>query len=198
MLIHAISTGKESVDSFVQKASAIYDIVDFIHIRERNWSVAQYREAIQDLQKIDKHLQKIVINDRVDVAYIHNVRNVHLPSHSVQPEEMNRYFPTLSYGVSVHSIDEAIEKERKGATYLMFGHIFPTNSKPGLTPRGLEKLKNVVKAVSIPVIAIGGITPEKIFEIRRCGAKGVAILSGIFSHSNPEKAALQYHEFTKY
>lgn len=84
-------------------------------------------------------------------------------------------------GTSVHSVEEAIEAQNLGATYISAGHIFATDCKKGVPPRGLEFLKEVCQAVNIPVYAIGGIklSDEQIKLITDCGAAGGCIMSGM-------------------
>ena len=84
-------------------------------------------------------------------------------------------------GTSVHSVEEAIEAQNLGATYISAGHIFATDCKKGVPPRGLEFLKEVWQAVNIPVYAIGGIklSDEQIKLITDCGAAGGCIMSGM-------------------
>ena len=84
-------------------------------------------------------------------------------------------------GASVHSVDEAQRAQVLGATYLTAGHIFTTDCKKGLPPRGLQFLQEVCQSVSIPVYAIGGITldPQKIETVLSCGASRVCIMSGM-------------------
>jgi thiamine-phosphate pyrophosphorylase len=82
-------------------------------------------------------------------------------------------------GVSVHSISEALEAELLGATYLIAGNIYETDCKKGLPGKGLEYLRDVCAAVSIPVYAIGGITKERLLEIKQAGAAGGCMMSGM-------------------
>ena len=84
-------------------------------------------------------------------------------------------------GTSVHSVEEAIEAQNLGATYISAGHIFATDCKKGVPPRGLEFLKEVCQAVNIPAYAIGGIklSDEQIKLITDCGAAGGCIMSGM-------------------
>ncbi len=89
-------------------------------------------------------------------------------------------------GVSVHSADEAKKAEDSGAAYAVYGHIFETGSKPGLQPRGLKSLKDVVRAVDIPVFAIGGINAGNIASVRDAGAAGACIMSGFMRCENVE------------
>lgn len=83
-------------------------------------------------------------------------------------------------GVSVHSVDEAIFAEQNGASYLIAGHIFATDCKKGVPPRGLEFLQSVCQSVAIPVYAIGGITPDRLTAVEACGASGVCVMSALW------------------
>lgn len=80
-------------------------------------------------------------------------------------------------GTSVHSLEEALEAERLGASYVTAGHIFPTECKPGLEPRGLEFLQKICEGVKIPVYAIGGIHPDNLEKIAQTGAAGACMMS---------------------
>lgn len=83
---------------------------------------------------------------------------------------MLRHFSTV--GASVHSPEEAREAQALGADYVTAGHVFATDCKRGLEPRGLEFLRETVNAVSIPVFAIGGISAENVKAVRKAGAAG--------------------------
>ena len=86
-------------------------------------------------------------------------------------------------GTSIHSIEEALEAEKLGATYLTAGHIYATDCKKGIPPRGLEFLRKVCQNVSLPVYAIGGIKFDEaqFAELSACGAKGGCIMSGMMT-----------------
>lgn len=88
-------------------------------------------------------------------------------------------------GVSVHSVDEAVEAEKMGVDYVIAGHIFETDCKKGLAPRGLDFLKQVCNAVKIPVYAIGGINADNINLVAKAGADGACIMSGFMTCENP-------------
>ena len=103
------------------------------------------------------------------------LRHIHL-------SEMN-YLRVV--GVSVHSVEEAVEAEKMGVYYVTTGHIFETSCKPDLAPRGLEFLKQVCESVKIPVYAIGGIDPQNIAQIVQAGADGACIMSGFMTCENP-------------
>lgn len=192
--LHAISPGNETVTSFIDKALQVYDVVDFIHLRERHWTVSEYARVIEAIQAHDETLAKLIVNDRVDIATSHAIKRVHLPWHSHDPKIIQTHFPHLQYGCSVHDVKTAKLKEEAQADYVMYGHIFPTKSKTGLQARGIANLQEIVQALSIPVIAIGGITPDNIDTVMKAGANGAAVMSGIFVAENCREQALAYKE----
>ena len=88
-------------------------------------------------------------------------------------------------GVSIHSVSEAIEAVNLGATYITAGHIFATDCKKDIPPRGLSFLSSVCSSVNIPVFAIGGISPENAQKAINAGADGICIMSGLMNCKNP-------------
>lgn len=192
--IHVISTGKQTIEQFSQIASRIHEYVDFIHVREKERSAKEIAEIIHLLIEKGVPLRKIVVNDRVDVAAVMSVKGVQLAYHSLQVSEVKKAFPGLQIGKSVHSLEEAIEAQQQGADYVLFGHIFATASKPDLYPRGITQLKQLVEQVDIPVVAIGGITPNNTAEVIRAGASGIAVMSGILQAEDPLAVVKTYRE----
>ncbi|MEG0250945.1 MAG: thiamine phosphate synthase [Peptostreptococcus sp.] len=107
-------------------------------------------------------------------------KNLEYRKKSYDKKSLDKFFECYKeIGVSVHSIDEAKRAESLGASYLTFGHIFETDCKKGLEPRGLKLLKELCSSVAIPIYAIGGITPQNAYLAVENGAKGVCIMSGI-------------------
>lgn len=191
--LHIISTGKQSKKEFIEKVIQVHSSVDYIHLRERSWNASDYIEVIGKLVGAGIRKDKIIVNDRIDIAVTERIGGVQLASHSIEIQKVKQYFPDLYTGCSVHSVIEAKEKERLGADFLIFGHIFETNSKVGLPPRGLKQLKDLTSSVTIPVIAIGGIKPSNVQSILDMGASGIAVLSGILLDDSPN-AVLKYTE----
>jgi len=157
MEFHLVSNGRMDLDEFSKIAGRVAPYVDFIHIREKDRSAQDITRAIKKLKEESISSENIIVNDRVDIACVEGVRGVQLAYHSIGSKEVRKHFSQLRIGKSVHSVWEAQEAETDGADYVLFGHIFPSNSKPGLMSKGIEALKDVVDAISIPVIAIGGI-----------------------------------------
>lgn len=190
--LHVISTGKQSKETLIEIIDWIHPSIDFIHLREKSWSARKLAAVVQQLVATGVPANKIIINDRVDVAHMMNCGGVQLAHHSMNVSEVKKSFPHLRVGCSVHSVKEAINKQKQKADYLLYGHIFSTLSKRGLAPRGIGNLQKIVKATHIPVIAIGGITPERTPSVIQAGASGVAVLSGILLADDPLEAVKRY------
>ncbi len=109
-----------------------------------------------------------------------NCKKIHLPLH-VLKSNPNIYKDFDEVGVSIHSVSEAIEAINLGATYITAGHIFATDCKKDLPPRGLSFLSEVCSSVNIPVYAIGGISPANAEKAINAGAEGVCIMSGLMT-----------------
>lgn len=119
---------------------------------------------------------------------------VQLASHSLSCTAVKTHFPHLKVGCSVHSLTESKEKEEAGADYLIYGHIFKTKSKIGKSPKGLNKLKEVINQTELPIIAIGGIKPNNVKEVFDVGADGIAVLSGILLAKNVKNQSYEYYK----
>jgi thiazole tautomerase (transcriptional regulator TenI) len=186
--IHVISDGKQTVGELTKRIVMIHEEIDYIHIREKTKSVSEIMKIVSLLLNNGVPKSKLVINDRLDVALLHEIPNIHLPGHSFPIEKVRRMNPNLRIGRSVHSLQEAIESENAGADYLLFGHVFPTNSKPNLTPRGVQQVTEICQSVRIPVIAIGGIIPNTIPKLAGVNLSGIAVMSYVIASNNPQNA----------
>ena len=113
----------------------------------------------------------------------HDAIHLPLPVLRTLCVEERKAFKVL--GASCHSIEDAKEAERLGCTYITAGHIFETDCKKGLKGRGLDFLGEVCESVSIPVYAIGGIDAQNFEEIKKTGAYGACIMSGLMKSENP-------------
>ncbi|WP_082684090.1 thiazole tautomerase TenI [Lentibacillus amyloliquefaciens] len=192
--LHVISTGQQSPEELTAITEQIVHQADVIHLREKSWSDKKMIQTIQLLHSKGVPMDKLVVNHRVAIAHDMNTKGVQLTHASIDQETVRRTYPNLNIGCSVHSVQEAIYAWRHGADYLVFGHVFRTRSKPGLPPKGLTELRKVVQHVNIPVLAIGGITPENTPDVMQAGASGIAVLSGILMAKNPLEKAAAYNE----
>jgi thiazole tautomerase (transcriptional regulator TenI) len=193
--LHVITSGKQSLDEVLRVAEAAFlGGMDYLHIREKQRTARECMEWVEALAQVMPR-EQILVNDRVDVAAAAGCRGAHLAYHSLTPAEARRVLrPGQQIGRSVHSLDEARQAAAEGADYLLYGHVFPSASKPGLAPRGTVELREITAQVRIPVIGIGGVTPENAGQVLAAGCAGVAVLSGITAASDPAAAARTYRE----
>ena len=194
MKLIAVTDNSHSVTELALKIIQIKDVVDYVHIREKSKTPKQILFLLDLLEEGGMEKEKMVLNDRLDVALLRGIPNIHLPSHGLPVKEVKRQFPLIQVGCSIHSLEEAIQAERDGADYVLYGHCFETNSKRGLTPNGMEPIVEMKKELGIPVYAIGGITPERVSVLQQVKADGIAIMSGVFSANNPKEMALTFLE----
>jgi thiamine-phosphate pyrophosphorylase len=138
----------------------------------------------------------LVVNDRVDVALAVGADAVQRTGVSLPVDDIRRVAgPRLRIGASVHSLEEAVEAELKGADWVTFGPVYETPSKrPYGPPQGLARLAAVAGRLRIPVVAVGGITPERVHEVRKAGARGVAVISAILAAAAPAEATRRFLE----
>ncbi len=132
----------------------------------------------------------LIVNDRVDVALAIDADGVHVGQDDM-PAALARKLigPDKILGVSAETVEQALLAQRDGADYLGVGDVYGTPTKPDAGPPiGLEGLRRIVEAVDIPVVGIGGITPDNAAAVIEQGAVGVAVISAVFAAPDPEEA----------
>ena len=163
-----------------------------VQLREKDLGAAELLALAQPLRELTRRVRaRLFVNDRVDVALAVEADGVQR-GHTSLPVRLMKTVAgaRLLIGASVHSLEEARVAELEGADFLVFGPVYDTPSKrPYGPPQGVEALRRVVGSVSIPVFAIGGITPERVGEVRKRGAHGVAVISAILAAERPAEAA---------
>lgn len=171
-MIRCYVTDRRQGDVLKSAQAAVNDGIDFIQIREKDLPGRALFDLTCRIRDIAKGTAtKVLVNDRLDVAMAAGVDGLHLPADGLPIAKAKPLIQLL--GCSTHSRQEAIEAERAGADYVVFGPVFET---PGKTAVGLEALKDVVSAVAIPVIAIGGVTRENTSAVLQTGAAGIAAI----------------------
>ena len=159
-----------------------------IILREKDLSEKEYRELAEKVLKICRKYETLcILHSFANVAKELNCTALHLPFpvlRSLVAEEKNSF---SILGASCHSVEEALEAEKLGCTYITAGHVFETDCKKGLPGRGLDFLKNVCENVSIPVYGIGGIAPDNMEEIRKAKAAGACVMSSIMNCEDVQK-----------
>jgi len=187
----AATDSREAHETLLSKIAAAADAgVDWIQIREKDLSgrdcSSLTREALQRATKSSARKTaptRILVNDRLDVAISESAGGVHLGEKSLPLAEAKRLVENRGeqkdflIGISCHSLEAVTAAASGGADYLFFGPIFATPSKAAFgAPQGLERLAEVCRAVTVPVMAIGGITLRNAADCLAAGASGIAAI----------------------
>ena len=165
-----------------------------VQYRAKNVRPDDRRRMAQDLRELcNRFNAKLIINDLPELARDVDADGVHLGQDDMAAVQARQILGGGKIiGISTHSVEEALKAEAQGADYIAIGSIFPTGTKDDTTLVGLEMLRNVRKAVMVPLVAIGGITPEGAYDALDAGADSIAVISGIMADSDPARAAKEY------
>ena len=177
--------------------------VTMIQLREKSLDEGKFLEEAKELQALcrERHVP-FIVNDNVDIAKAMDADGVHVGQDDMAALDARaKLGPDKLIGVSAHTVEEALLAEKQGADYLGVGAVFPTSSKSDVGEMSYETLKAICKAVSIPVVAIGGICLDNIGRLAGSHAAGAAIVSGIFGVPNiretTEKLVKAMEEITR-
>ncbi len=165
-----------------------------IQLRDKERTVRELLPVAQDLRQLTReHDALLFINDRLDLALAVEADGVHLGPDDIPVSAVRPVVPAgLFIGFSADDPDAARRAVREGADYLGCGTVWPTSSKKDAgTAIGLDGLRQVVEAVPVPVVAIGGVSVENASLLAQTGAAGAAVLSAVMSARNPAKVVRQ-------
>lgn len=164
-------------------------------LREKDLPEAQYLELALTCNEIcGKYDVPLIAHRFIDAARKLGIKRIHLPGDEFLAHRGKlREFAQI--GVSVHSVDEAVFTASHGASYLIAGHIFSTDCKQGVPPRGLPFLAQVCAAVEIPVFAIGGISQRNAGSVIQNGAAGFCVMSPLMNCDQPGCKIAAYRKF---
>lgn len=183
-------TGGRPLDTVVKEVMA--GGVRAVQLREKDLPVRDVLRWAETLRSLTAGFgARLLINDRVDVCMAVGADGVHLRADSLPIPAVRKILgPERLIGQSVHSASEAIEAQRAGADFVVLGPIYDTPSKRAMgTPLGLSNIRSAAVRVAIPIFAIGGIRSDRIQEVIRSGACGVAVISALLQAPNPREAA---------
>ena len=163
----------------------------FVQLREKELDEAHFLEEAKELQKLcHSYHVPFVINDNVEIALAMNADGVHVGQSDMAAGEVRKKLGNDKIiGVSAQTVEQALFAERAGADYLGVGAVFPTGTKTDAHEVSYETLKEICSAVSIPVVAIGGITRENVHQLSRSGICGAAVVSAIYAKPDIKAAA---------
>ena len=162
----------------------------FVQLREKKLDREDFLAEALEIQKLcKKYGVPFVINDEVSIAKDIDADGVHVGQSDMEAMDVRKVLgPDKILGVSAQTVEQAIIAEKHGADYLGVGAVFATGSKDDADDVSHETLKAICEAVSIPVIAIGGITKDNVSELAGSGICGVAVISAIFGQNDIKKA----------
>jgi len=170
---------------------AIKDCLDLglmaIQVREKDMLGKELYWLAHSLRDLTwKYGAKLFINDRIDIALGVEADGVHLGQLSFNPKDARKLLKKgMMIGISTHTLDEARRAQVDGADFITFGPIYQSQSKENVTPLGIDALIEVVEGVDVPVLALGGITLDRVPEVMNTGATGVSLMSAILGKKNP-------------
>lgn len=171
-------------------AAAVLGGVDLVQLREKDLPGGDLLALANDIRESTADGKALfIVNDRVDVALAAGADGVQLGEDAMPVEAVRRIAPGLLIGRSVHSVEGAQEAEAQGADFLVVGTIFPTGSKTDIEPAGPGLLERIATSVSLPFLAIGGVTSRNVSQVMAAGATGAAVISAILAAHDPRVAA---------
>ena len=208
-----VANSANSIEALTQKIAEVAAAgIDWVQIREKDLPARELASLTRQALAIGKKTSakrssstRVLVNDRLDVALAERAHGVHLGESSLLVAEAKRLIvptvhkqavdETLLVGVSTHSIEAAQAAEQDGADYLFFGPIFPTPSKQQFgPPQGTRSLQQVCGTVSIPVLAIGGITLDNAASCIHAGAAGIAAIRLFQDAPDPVVTVRRLHQ----
>lgn len=165
--------------------------VTFLQLREKQLDEDHFLEEAKKLQGLcSEYNVPFIINDNVEIALAINADGVHIGQSDMEMKEAREKLgPDKIIGVSAHTKEEALLAQAQGADYLGVGAVFPTSSKDDAESVSYETLKEICDVVSIPVVAIGGITRENLHQLSGSGISGISVISAIYAQSDIKEAA---------
>ncbi len=160
-----------------------------VQIREKELAARDLYDLGERVKNAIAGSAKLLVNDRVDVALSLKADGVQLPEDGIPVAEARRIVgPNMLIGRSVHSVSGAVEAQSDGADFLIAGTIFPTTSHPDSPAQGTDFLRAVCLEVSVPVLAIGGVTIQNVGDVMEAGCSGAAVISAISEAEDPAAA----------
>ena len=186
----------ESLYSQVEKA--LKGGATFVQLREKNLDSAHFLEEAKEIKELFRQYGvPFVINDNVEIALAMDADGVHVGQSDMEAGDVRRKLGADKLiGVSAQTVEQALLAQERGADYLGVGAVFPTGSKADAVEVGHDTLKAICEAVTIPVVAIGGITRDNVAELKGSGISGIAVISAIFAQKDIQAAAADLKEQT--
>lgn len=170
-----------------------------IQLREKQLDDKTFLQEAIEIQKLCKQYQvPFIVNDNVEIAKDMHADGIHVGQSDMEALDVRKALGNdVILGVSAQTVEQAKKAEAHGADYLGVGAVFPTGSKDDAEDVSHETLKAICEAVSIPVIAIGGITQDNVKELAGSGIVGIAVISAIFAQQHITQATKDLKQATE-
>ena len=170
-----------------------------IQLREKQLDEENFLKEAIEIQKLCKEYHvPFIVNDNVDIAKTMHADGIHVGQSDMEALDVRKELgKDVILGVSAQTVEQAKKAEAHGADYLGVGAVFPTGSKDDAEYVSDETLKAICEAVSIPVIAIGGITQDNVKELAGSGIVGIAVISAIFAQKDITQATKDLKQATE-
>ncbi|MDL2298576.1 thiamine phosphate synthase [Synergistaceae bacterium OttesenSCG-928-D05] len=167
--------------------------VTAVQLRAKTWDAREIYDTACELRKITAaHGALFIINDRLDIALAVGADGVHLGQKDLPVAEARKIAPRgFLVGGTARTVDLAKAAQRDGADYIGCGSAFPTGTKQDAVVIGPEGITEVLRSVTIPSVAIGGIDAENVERLAHCGCSGICLSGGIMKAPDPKAAAAQ-------
>ena len=171
----------------------------FLQLREKNLDEEHFLEEAKELQALCRRYGvPFFVVDNVDVALAMGADGIHVGQSDMEAGDVRKLLgPDKILGVSAQTVEQALLAEQRGADYLGVGAVFPTGSKDDADDVSYETLKEICSAVSIPVVAIGGISQNNVMQLKGSGICGIAVISAIFAQKDIKAATQKLKESAK-
>lgn len=165
----------------------------FLQIREKDLDEETFEEEAKALKELcEKYHVPFVVNDNVDIALDIDADGVHVGQSDIKGRDIRSILgPDKILGISAGTVEEAVAAEKAGADYIGVGAVFGTSTKKDASNLSVEKLREISKAVTIPVVAIGGINKSNLMDLSGSAVHGVAVVSAIFAAEDVGKATAE-------
>lgn len=184
LLLYAVTdrawTGKKSLEQQIEEA--VKAGVTLVQLREKEMTEAKFIEEARRVKALtSRYGVPLIINDNVTVALASGADGVHVGQGDQDAAEVRRLLgKDKILGVTAKTVEQALRAQAQGADYIGSGAVFGSSTKKDARPMTMERLREITAAVSIPVVAIGGINQENIMQLAGSGVAGAAVVSGIF------------------
>lgn len=193
LLLYAVTdsrwTGRQTI--YEQVEEAIKGGITFLQLREKDLDEGSFLKEAEKMRDLCRKNQiPFIINDNVDIALKTGADGVHVGQEDMEAQDVRKILgEDKIIGVSARTVEQAVKAQQQGADYLGVGSVFTTGTKLDAGHVSYGTLKEICRSVTIPVIAIGGITKENVKELSGSGICGVAVVSALFAQEDIRKAA---------